>query len=452
MLVPLIIIFAASRAVLYALFPFRIDFLPWLNQLLDVELLKYDLWNSLWQLHSTPPLYNLYVGLMLKAFPEWLLPFAFQALHFALGLGMVAMVYAIAHHLTKSSRLALVSGLLFICSPILFRFEIIPFYTYPLAFLITLSVFALVRFLENGRRVWLITFLLVPLVILLTRNFFHIIFYYIPIAAGFCYLVYKTKRPLFKTAAIASIIFFVLGLAPSVKNQVEYGIFSSSTWQGMQLFSMTRFVPEEKIQSLVDEGAATPLSLVPRFQNPDIYYEYYREVERDGNPALNALYKTEGGGVFGNFNNWIYARTAKEYGANTLAIMSRYPQYFIERFVNSVYIFFGTANYRFFDETEKWLVFDGNLIHRAYQATKYFVLPPLFAVLFFFILWRLWRDRKNVVSLFILFNLLYVFFVANVVELGENYTARVPVDPLIIIAAVYTVALVRGNRPMNTLV
>jgi hypothetical protein len=452
MLVALIAIFAASRAVLYALFPFRIDFLPWLNQLLDVDLLKYELWTSLWQWHATPPLYNLYVGLLLKTFPEWLLPFVFQALHFGLGLGMVVMVYAILMHLKVGTRLAFVGGLTVIAHPILFRFEIIPFYTYPLAFLITLSVFALVRFLESGKRTWLIAFLLVPLIILLTRNFFHIIVYFLPIATGFCYLVYKTKKPLFKTAVIISLIFFIIGLAPSVKNQVEYGIFSSSTWQGMQLFSMTRFVPKDKIDVLINEGVVTPLVLVPRFQNPDLYYDYYHELVRSGNPALNALFKSEGDGEYGNFNNWIYVRTAQEYGKNTLVIMSRYPQYFAERFVNSVYIFFGFANYRYFDETEKWMVFDGSTLHKAYQAAKYFVLPALLAVLFFFILWRLWKDRKNLVSLFILFNLMYVFGVANVVELGENDTARVPIDPLIIISAVYTIALVRRNRPGNTLV
>lgn len=450
MLLPLVVIFATSRAVLYTLFPFRIDFLPWLNQLLDVELLKYDLWASLWQLHMTPPLYNLYVGVMLKVFPEWFLPYAFQALHFGLGLGMVAMVYTILMYLGVGQRIAFVGGLIMIASPILFRFEIIPFYTYPLAFLITLSVFALVRFIESGKRLWLVTFLLVPLVILLMRNFFHIFVYYIPLVAGFCYLVYTTHRSLFKTAVIVSCIFFIIGLAPSIKNQIEYGIFSSSTWQGMQLFSMTRFVPEDATGMLVREGTVTPLALLPRFENPDIYYEYYHEAPRTGTPALNALYKSEGGGKFGNFNNWIYVRTAVEYGQNTLAIMSRYPQYFIPRFINSVYIFFGTANYRYFDETDKWLVFEGSPIHKAYQAAKYFVLPALFALLFFFVLWRLWKDRNNLVSLFILFNLLYVFGVANVVELGENQTARVPADPLIIIAALYTASSLMRNKTTRT--
>jgi hypothetical protein len=440
----LLAIFGLSRAILYAFNPFRVDFLPWLNQLLDVDLLKHDLWQSLWQLHVTPPLYNLYVGLLLKL-PDAMLPYAFQAFHFLLGVAMLVMLYHILIYLGVGKRAAFVGGLIFIANPILFRFEIIPFYTYPLAFLLVLSVFVLVRFLETKKRVWLVTFLLTPLIILLTRNFFHIIFYYIPIAGGFCYLVYKGERSLFRLALVSSIIFFVIGLAPSIKNEVQYGIFSSSTWQGMQLFSMTHFVPKDKVDALIAEGAVTPLADIARFQNPDAYYSYYHEAPQSGNPALNALYKSAGGGIFGNFNNFIYARAAKEYGHDTAVIMARYPHYFVERFVNSVYIFFSFANYRYFDTTSEWLTWNPGLLHRVYETGKYFILPALFAVLFFFILWRLWKDRKNAVSLFILFTLLYVFGVANVVELGENDTARVPADPLIIIGTVYAIYLLHRN-------
>lgn len=441
----LLLIFAVSRAVLYTIFPFRIEFLPWLMQLLDVELLKYDLWSSLWYLHTTPPLYNLMVGLMLKAFPTNVLPYAFQTLYFLMGLGMVAMTYLILKYLTKDARIACVGGLIFTVYPVLFSFEVIPFYTYPLAFLLVLTVYALTRFVDSGKRLWLVTLLITPVVMILMRNFFHIVFYFIPIAFGVCWYVYKTRRPLFGLAVAVSIVLFVIGLAPSIKNQVQYGIFSSSTWQGMQLYSLTYFVPHEKIDVLKSEGLVTPIVDIPRFRDPEIYYHYYGLESKRGTPAVNALRKSTGDG---NFNNWIYARVAKESQKNALTIIARYPQYLVERYLNSVYIFFGVgnSNYRFFNALDKWLVFDGSTFHRAYQWAKYFIVPAVFGILFFFILWRLWKDRRNVVSLLLLFILLYVFGVSTVVEIGENYTARAPADPLIIISAVYTITALKHRN------
>jgi|GEM_PF-5257656 len=452
-------LFAASRALLYPLFPFRVDFLPWLNQLLDINLLREDLWGSIAEIHMTPPLYNVFVGAIVQL-PEAWWPFVFQSLFFLMGLAMVLMTYRILIFLKAPQWLAFLGGFAILANPILFRFEIIPFYTYPLAFLLLLSVFFLIRFLEAERKSDIAYFLGVILTIVLFRNFFHAIFFFVPIAVGLCIFVYTTRKSLFAFTLAVSAAFLVLGLIPSIKNQVEYGIFASSTWQGMQFFSMTHFVPEEKVKALIDEGKATPLALLPRFQNPDIYYEYYNKTPREGNPAVNALYKSAGEYEFGNFNNWIYAKTAKEYGENTIAIMSRYPEFFLPRLVNSVYIFFGLANYRYFDQTDEWLVFDGHTLKQAFQATKYFVQPTVLALIFLSILWsagrKLWSERNSITSnenaalIFLLFLLLYTFGVANIVELGENYTARVPIDPLITILAFYCGYLVFRSKPVET--
>ncbi len=437
--------FLISRAILYIFFPFRVDFLPWLNQLLDINLLKNDLWHSLSLLHSTPPLYNAFVGLIVSVFPETLWGAVFQSLYFLMGLGMVLITYRIIRFFKLPLWAGIVGALLLILNPILLRFETIPFYTYPLAFLILLSVWLLIRFIEKPSARGAIWFLLTPLVILLFRNFFHVIFYFLPIILGFCFLVYKTRKELLVTTIGISILFLGIGLLPNIKNQIEYGIFSSSTWQGMQLFSMTYFVPKEKIEALVAEQKVTPLALIPRFKNPDIYYDYYHALPQTGEPAINALYKSAGGGTYGNFNNWIYARAAKEYGEDTWVIMTRYPEYFIERFVNSVYIFFGFANYRYFDQTNLWLVFDGNMFKKIYEAGKYFITPAALVLLFFWSIGQsvlklfsgryTWRSASTVL-IYLVFTLLYVFGVANVVELGENYTARVPIDPLLTVLAV----------------
>jgi hypothetical protein len=256
-LLSLAVLFATSRAILYSLFPFRIDFLPMLNQLLDIHLLRTDLWNSLWQLHATPPLYNLYVAGVVSVFPESMWAGVFTVLHFFLGLGIVLMTYNITKKFGVSHWLSFTAATLVLAHPILFRFEIIPFYTFPLAFLLLLSLNILLRFIEKKRVTCLVSFLGVLTVLVLFRNFFHVIFFFIPVAVGFCLLVYKLRKELFGLAVVVSILFLGIGLLPSIKNQIQYGIFSSSTWQGMQLFSMTYFVPQEDIETLVAEGSVT---------------------------------------------------------------------------------------------------------------------------------------------------------------------------------------------------
>lgn len=448
--------YVASRVFYYALFPFHVDYLPWLNQLLDVEILKHDLLNGLWYLHATPPLYNAYVGLMLKLFSDEWLPIAFAALHTLLGVGITLMVWRISLWLGAGERWALVAALVSMCNPILFRFEVIPFYAFPLAFLLVASVYVLIQTLESRSKLLFLAAMFLPVVIVLFRNFFHVIFFLIPVVVLVAYAMVRLRIVKVQYVVIVALLCIGIGLLPSIKNFVEYNMFASSTWQGMQLYSMTYLVPKDKIESLVRIGEITPLSLLPRFNNPDMYYAYYKEPVRNEIPALDALYKT--GTEFGNFNNRIFIRTSEEYGQNALTIMSYYPWYFVPKFVNSAYIFFGAANYRFFTSVDEWMVFDGPWYQQMYQAIKYFIQPALLAALFFAILgylvWLLYgamRTRKwsnhAIVYTYILFIFVYVFGVANVVELGENFTARVPIDPLLTVCAVMLFSRLATRRP-----
>jgi hypothetical protein len=437
-------LFVLTRIALYSAFPFRLDFLPMLNQLLDITLLLKDPWTSIWQLHATPPLYNVFIAGIINVFPEQAWAYAFHAIYGALALGIVLLSHFILSKLNAGPITALLGGIAMIANPIMFRFEIIPFYTLPLAFLILLSIFAFIRFMERKTLTSLVFFLCIPLTIVLFRNFFHVLFFYLPILIGVCALVYRVERKIVLRTVFVAVLLFCIGLLPNVKNYLEYGIFSSSTWQGMQLISMTYFVPEEKIDALIDEGVVTGLVKLPRFQDPKIYYDYYQEPIREGNPAINALYKTWQGVPGENFNNWIYAKAADEYGDNAFNILSRYPEYLVPRIANSMYIFFGTANYRYFDTTEDWMIFTGGILNRTYQSVKYFIQPALLAILFFGtilflikkvskLLFHKKQNMRDAVYLYGLFILLYVFSVSVVVELAENYTARVPIDPLIVI-------------------
>src|SRR6185503_21391898 len=65
----LLVVFVVSRFVYFrAGVRFNARTLHWLFQYIEVDLLRHDLVRSLWYLHAQPPLFNLYLGLVLKAF------------------------------------------------------------------------------------------------------------------------------------------------------------------------------------------------------------------------------------------------------------------------------------------------------------------------------------------------------------------------------------------------
>jgi len=92
-LLALAALFAVSRVVFRLVgVRFSTDQLHIAIQYLDPELLRHHLAQSVWYLHTQPPLYNLYLGTVLKLFSghEGL---AFHAVHLALGLAFCLALY-----------------------------------------------------------------------------------------------------------------------------------------------------------------------------------------------------------------------------------------------------------------------------------------------------------------------------------------------------------------------
>ncbi len=69
-LVAVVAVFLLSRVGYYvAGVRFDASSLPWFWQYIDPVLLKTDLGQSLWYLHSQPPAFNLFLGIVLNLFP-----------------------------------------------------------------------------------------------------------------------------------------------------------------------------------------------------------------------------------------------------------------------------------------------------------------------------------------------------------------------------------------------
>src|SRR5215204_3752981 len=93
-LVALILSAAGARVFYYTYGQLRFDDTPlyYYLQFVDPLLLQTDLLRSVTHLHSQPPLFNLLIGLVLKAFPIHY-TLAFNVIYAALGLGLILCMF-----------------------------------------------------------------------------------------------------------------------------------------------------------------------------------------------------------------------------------------------------------------------------------------------------------------------------------------------------------------------
>ena len=144
-LLALAALFAVSRVVFRLVgVRFSTDQLRIAIQYLDPELLRHHLAQSVWYLHTQPPLYNLFLGVVLKLFPghEGL---AFHAVHLALGLAFCLALYLLLAGFSLPRPAAAAIALAVSVSPAAILYENRLFYDYPVLVLLTLAALAAQR-------------------------------------------------------------------------------------------------------------------------------------------------------------------------------------------------------------------------------------------------------------------------------------------------------------------
>ncbi len=131
--------FLASRCLYYTIgvrFDQSLLFYAW--QFLDVDLLQNRLFESTYYLHIQPPLFNLFLGTILKAFPQHS-DTAFHVIYLTFGLIMGIALVTLMVKLGISRLLATALAIIFIASPTAILYENWLFYTYPMASVLCLA-------------------------------------------------------------------------------------------------------------------------------------------------------------------------------------------------------------------------------------------------------------------------------------------------------------------------
>ena len=145
------------------------------KQYLDVLLLKNDLLESLFYLHSQPPLFNFFLGTVLKVSP--LPDITYELLYKTIGLIMPLLFYAILAELGVKRFFALAATVILMCNPTFILYEHLLYYTYCEAFLVLLAIFFLVHWTTRKGRFTVVLFWATLLCLGLTRSLFHPVFF-----------------------------------------------------------------------------------------------------------------------------------------------------------------------------------------------------------------------------------------------------------------------------------
>jgi hypothetical protein len=444
--------FALSRIIYFILgIRFDVESLGNFWQFIDPELLRTNLFESLYYLHSQPPLFNLFIGVVLKLFPGYE-AIALHIFFLASGLTLSVSLYQLMISFGLSDRLSCILTIIFVASPSCVLYENFLFYTYPIAAVLCLSALMLHRYLEFGRLRCLVVFFALLASLVFLRSVFHLAWFVILALPLFWF-----QKRYWKKIALAAGVPFLLCFLLYAKNLHEFGSFSSSTWFGMNFARLTTWrLPLDERYDLITQRKLSTLSLVKPFRKLETYqrHSHVPLAEPTSVPVLDQTQKPSGAP---NMNNLTYINISKQYWRDAQYVLVHYPGTYIKSLFESFFVYFiPSSSYSFLKENRQQIgVIDGayNLIlcgqlqyekeitdDRSFLNMGLFTALGYIAVIIYsFLLLGQAFKRKPInvpytlTLLFIWLNLLYVTIVGNAFELGENNRFRFIVDPLFIV-------------------
>lgn len=461
-LIALIAAFIASR-LLFHRAGVRFDMTPlgWYWQYIDPALLRSRLLESIYYLHSQPPLFNLFLGIVLKTFPgrEALV---FSLAYKGMGLCIVLSIFLLMRRLGIRAFLACGLGIAFLASPASILYENWLFYTYPLAAMMCLSAVVLNRFLNSGRSRYAALFFALVAVMVLTRSLFHLLWF----LAIMCGLL-LARRNWWRQIILAGLVPLAAICCLYAKNLTVFGSFSSSTWLGFSISKMTTFrLSEDVRRDLVAEGVISEFSLIEPFSTVDAYAGVVSPPEETGIPVLDQKIKSvphRKPNV--NFNNLIFVEISDRYRKDAFAVMRNRPRVYLRSVAIAWGLYFLPASdYRAFTanaerirpldtfynrflygQTMAWSPrgeisdYRGGHFLRRLSDIGFLLIAGF--VVFIAVGWRFIRrsatDHRasaiRLTFLFIYLSVIYVTLVGNCVEIGENNRFRLIIDPFILV-------------------
>jgi hypothetical protein len=423
-------------------------------QFIHPSLLRTDLWRSILYLHSQPPLFNVLTGAILQIFPAHAQA-AFHILYFLEGVLLAVSIYLLGIYLQLPRWLSLLAAALFTVSPPTIIYEHWFMYGYLIASGLAVAGVALYRFAESQKIGWGIVFFSLLASVALTWTLFHLVWL---IALFVLMLALFQDR---RKVVLAALIPLLLVFGWYAKNLLVFGEFSAGSWSGMNLSRMTTFrLPEKEREQMIKEGTLSPFAEYPPFRNPDVYLRLLPDTPVTGIPVLDIA---EFPGGVRNHHHQVYLEATKYYLRDALYILRVRPTLYLRAVWQAVYIFFHSASdFELTSEIRRpiygldvWWnrIFYGQWLNDESSTERLVRISPLhmgWGIVVAFLLgvvctlryfWKNsgeMRQPGGLLLLFMLFNILYVSFVGNSLDIGENNRFRYVIDAFLLLLAFHS--------------
>ena len=314
----LITVFIISRCLFFAV-GVRFDASPLEDflQFIDLPLLKERLLESIFFLHSQPPLFNLFLGIMIKIFPQHYAQ-AFHGVYLIVGLLFFLSLFSLMKRLGIRDTLAFWCTVLFMMSPAVILYENWLFYSYPVAAILCFSALFLHRFVEKFRFSDGLVFFALLAALALIRSVFHLYWFLIILS----WLVLSYHQQWKKVVLTALIPFLCAGLV-YLKNFIIFGTFSvSAVFLNAQLAQVTILgFTDKEINALVQDNKISLLTfkeIGTGFYDIGRYYQEYLDVKLTGIPVLDQHIKSSG---YPNYNSLLSLMTSQYYRDDALSVL-----------------------------------------------------------------------------------------------------------------------------------
>jgi len=429
------------------------------KQYLDVTLLQHDLLRSLWYLHSQPPLFNFFLGLVLKtaAHPELVYELCFRLG----GLLVPLCMYASLALLGANRLAAFLCTLVFMLNPSLVLYESLLYYTHVEGVLVMAAVFFLARWGVRGRTADLAGFWLVLLCLGLTRSLFHPVFFVVLTLLMAIFLL-RQHRPV-RLFALGGALCLLPLLAWCLKNLLIFGFFGTSSWAGMSLWVKTNGYSPGRLAEFHAQGLISPVAmraeLLP-FQPIEIYIrDGLLTTEACHHPADCRELRPRG---YPNFNHIGYVALSRQLGRDALHLIRHDPAtfWFYTAGAFSLTLWYASDSVqKLFEDNMSVIeplerlyryVFFGFLgVQSRHSDPRLWVrtvcVSALFALFYVLTCVQALRRQKSperfasvLVCLFCMLAHGYVLLTSSLIEFGENPRFRFPVDGAFFLMAALT--------------
>ncbi len=325
-------LFVAVRLIVLALGQrFDADNLASWMQIADLALLREHLWRTLWYLHSQPPLFNLIVGLALRAGPAGF-PWVMGAIYAIVTLGGILAVHALLRELTGRPRLALVVAAWLCVSPAVLLFSQKLYYDGLVPWLLCMALWGVHAGLTRRSPGWLLFGFAMLAATILLRSMIHPVLFVAMLVIALLAGAGQRRRVLLAAALPGAMIGAVM-----LKNLVIFGSTALSSWAPLNVDHTTvDRLPLATRVAMIREGKLSRFAVVDGFSPPPVYLAMLPPIAPTGEPSLDNLRKSTGQD---NWNHILYTKIGGARARDAIVGLMADPAGFAGVLATSLYHF-----------------------------------------------------------------------------------------------------------------